>query len=265
MTIKNLLTTILIVSLSILFVSPITAQETVSNQINQLEADYRYQFDQYRTAHRAYQISKAEYITTGTLKAEQEALTDAKIVAIASADVLRTYTSWLRLLLLEHASTYSRVNVITERLNLQIDAYLQHKSQIEASGSVVAFEAVMEEYKLGQDNRDKLFASSQIELKLAQLASFQHQARSLYDPLIDQLAEQAKVPEIEQGMARISQLGDQINQGITNTSQLVGPIESEDFNIRQASRRASENLQLIHSQQLSLLDVMIELENRYGQ
>jgi hypothetical protein len=245
-----------------IFAQTIPEEAAVQNP-SQAEADYRYQFDLYRGAYNDYLITKSEYLKTNSLKASQEALTAAKKLAILRSEVLRTYNRWLMLQLLEKKTYYPEVEKSITALNTQFEWYLTHKAKINAAASLPAFESVMAEYVKSQPERNKLYATAQIDLKLAQIAQNQVQAKMLYDPLLVKLEPQKTIPEIEQGLSRVTATGEQINALILETKTKAGTIESEDMDVNQALRQASTRLENLRSLQLSLISTMMELETRY--
>ncbi len=246
--------------------SPVMAQVPEGSDIPssvQAEADYRYQFDQYRNSYNDYLVTKTEYHETGSLQAEQEALGAAKKVAVNRAEVLRTYNRWVMLQLLEFRTPYPQAETTAAKLNTQFGWYLDHKAKIQATASVSAFESVMDEYTAETKNREKLYAQAQIDLKLAWIAFFQQQARALYDPILSELMKKTDIPEVEQGLAKVAALGDQINELILNTRTKVGAIESEDIEVAQGLRQVGKLLEELQSKQLVLINTMMELETRY--
>ena len=238
-------------------------QEQTIQSPAQAEADYRYQFDQYRSSYNNYLVTKTEYLETGGLKAEQEALSSAKVTAVARSEVLRAYNRWLTLQLLQYQLALPQVTETVAKLNQQANWYLDHKAQVQAAAAVSSFEEVMKDYVLEQKNRDKLYALAQIDLKLARLGFFQQQARLLYDPVLLRLEPQRNIPEVEQGLARIASIGEQINELILETRTKAGAIESGDLEISQGLRQTVQRLEKIQELQLTLINLMIELETRY--
>lgn len=248
------------------FASTASAQPT---PLDQAEADYRFQFDLYRTAYQQYQVDKAEYLKSGTLKAEQEALESAKAASLARADVLRTYTQWLRLQLLALAEGYPRAGELASRLELLNQWYLDHKVKINAAGTKTVFEQVQQEYIDGLETREKLYLQSQIELKLARLMAFRLELMRLYQPLQIKLATQVSIPEVEQGMVRSEENFATIETRIKALSETVKVLEvtearratEETGTIR---RNASRELESLKDLTLTTINILSELEVRYG-
>ncbi len=269
--------TIFIVVLILIFVhsSSILAQEapiatesatTGQSLIKQAEADYRYQYDLYRNAHFDYVRTKKIWQSSKSLKAEQEAITAAKLVATTRVDVLSAYIRWVRLQLLEFASVYPKVVDIAVRLEAQNNLLLVHKTKIESVTTIIDFDKIMAEYSdpLATSARNSLFAIAQLELKLANLAYYQHQSRSLYDPVLKIVEPKTGIPEVESGLVRIKQLGDTINTELVDLGNFSGSLESESFSEQSFFKKANERLSQLHTNQINLLNFIIELESRYG-
>ncbi len=256
-----------LVSLLFLIASGLTSvqaqDQTIQTAINQAESDYRYQFDRYRTHYTQYQISKSEWEKTKTIKAEQEALEAAKLVATQRGEVLKAYTLWIRLKLLEFSSVYPEIQNLTDRLSIQAQWFSSHQTEISATSSVAMFDEVMGRYVDQKPERDQLFASAQIHLKLAKLTSYQHLIRSLYEPILSSLQGRTDPAEIQQGLFRISSLAENTNNRITEAKTLVGPLESGDLPVKQVFRNVNEVLEDIRAKQLQLLELMNELDVRY--
>lgn len=238
-------------------------EESTNPDPSQAEADYRFQFDRYRTSYNDYLVTKSEYLKSGSLKAEQEALAAAKVTAVYRAEVLRTYNRWMMLQLLQYQTPFPQVIESVGKLTTQFNWYLDHKAKIEAAVSVAAFEEVMAEYVSEQKNRDKVYAMAQVDLKLAKIAFFQQQARSLYDPILVVLQGKTNIAEVEQGLVKVADLGQQINDSILEARTKAGAIESGDLEVFQALRQTSERLELMRSRELTLINTMMELETRY--
>ena len=218
----------------------VQAQDTtIQIAINQAESGYRYQFDLYRTLYTQYQVSKSEWKKTMTIKAEQEALEAAKLVASQRGEVQKAYTLWIRLKLLEFSSVYQEVQGIADRLSVQAQWFSSHQTEISATSSVTMFDEVMGRYVDQKPERDQLFASAQIHLKLAKLTSYQHLIRSLYEPILSALQGRTDPAEIQQGLFRISSLAEDTNNRITEAKTLVGPLESGDLPVKQAFRNVN--------------------------
>lgn len=235
-----------------------------TTEVIQAESDYRFQFDSYRNLYLAYQTTKTEYLRTGSLRAEQEALSAAKALSAARADVLRAYNRWLTLQLLQYTTAFPQVAETVQKLTEQFNWYLDHKTKVQAATTVTALETVMEEYVTGLKERNKLYALAQIDLKLAKLAYFQQQARLLYDPILIILEGKRSIPEVEQGITKVATLGEQINALILEARTKAGAIESGDLEISQAFKQTTTRLETLRSQQLTLITTMMELESRYG-
>lgn len=261
----NRLFAILLFSLSLLLTRNTHAQEASSLEpaIDQAEASYRYQFDLYRQDHHEYQVAKSEWQKSATLKGEQEALVAAKLVATSRAEVQKSYTHWIRLKLLNLVSVYPDAQPVTDKLSEQIEWYSKHQAQVASTDSVVTFDEVMGDYFTRKPSRDKLYAAAQIHLKLAQLSSFQHIARSLYEPILTVLQNKQDQPEVKQGLIHISKLGEEINTQLVKTQSMIGPLESEDLRVQQVFRKTNEALEIIRFKQIELLNLMSELDQRY--
>jgi vacuolar-type H+-ATPase subunit I/STV1 len=262
------LTTLFLASFLFLlsFSLPLLAQETdPTNAITIAESDYRHQFDQYRDAYNSFTLAKSQWLSSLNLKTEQEALQAAKLAASARVDVMTSYTRWLRLQLLQFTSTYEKAANLAARLEELNSWYLTHKTNIQAAGSTPAFDQVMVEYSDPQAkiNRDALYSTAQTELKVAQLAYYQHYSRAIYDPVLKALQDKTDIPEVEQGLSRIDQLGKEINDELDAISTFGGTLEAESFNPVQYFRKVNERLSEVHSKQITLLNLMIELESRY--
>ncbi len=243
------------------------AQET---PIAKAEADYRFQFDLYRTAYQSYQVNKAEYLKSGTLKAEQEALEAAKEASLARADVLRTHTQWLRLQLLETSPIYLRSSELADRLDQLSQSYLADKSKINAAGDKTEFESVQAEYTTALPQRERLIAQSQIELKLAKLALFREEIMRLYEPLIPILTTHQQIPEVEQGMTRVATNFDDLNARIQTLSENAKVLESTDIRTTRndpatVNRTTTKELESLRQLILNTISILSELEARYGQ
>ena len=262
------LTTLFLSALLFLLSSslPLLAQDTEpSDPIVSAETDYRHQFDLYRDAYNSFTLAKSQWSSSLNLKTEQEALQAAKIAASARTDVMIAYTRWLRLQLLQFTSTYEKAANLAARLEELNTWYLTHKTDIQATGSTSAFDQVMAQYSSPQAkiNRDTLYSLSQTELKVAHLAYYQHYSRAIYDPILKALQDKTDIPEVEQGLSRIDQLGKEINDELDSISTFGGTLEAESFNSTQYFRKVKERLSLVHSKQITLLNLMIELESRY--
>lgn len=253
---------------ALIFFAPIKklAQEPSAQDqtVLQAESTYRSQFDSYRQSYRDYQIAKSEWQKSNTLKAEQEAITAAKKVAVARAEVQKAYTSWLRLKILSYTLVYAQSQSLADRLNQQINWFSDHQSKINASQSVTQFDDIMTEYYSQRSQRERLFGVCQIHHKLAQLTSYQHLARSLYDPVLTKLNDKQDDPEIKQGLSRVALLGEEINSQITNSKNTAGSLESGDFTVANAFKKASESFEIIRVKQLELVDLMNELDQDYA-
>lgn len=257
---------ILPIFLVAIFFGTVSAQEnTLTAQITTAEADYRFQFDQYRSAYQNYIVSKAGWEKDKTLIAEQAALNNAKAVAVARSKTLRAYTQWVRLRLLNLVSVYPQAQEYADQLNTLSVWYQTHEASIASTTSLDAFDQVMNSYYFERLNRQKIYTSAQIALKLSELASIQHESRSLYDPILTALRDKQSIPQVQQGLIHIAQIGDRINTLITETNTIIGSIQSEDLAAKQASQKASDKLDAIRSAQLELIGFITELEaNYYG-
>lgn len=264
---KKIFISLLVLSLVFWHTQTSRAQDAVNTtaQIEQAEGDYRFQFDQYRLAHDLYVTAKAEYLKSGNLKTQQDALLAAKKTAVARGDVLKTYTRWINLQLIAYQTPFPQVVDSITALNNQINWYNDEQAKIQTAQTQDSFELVMADYVKTQIDRDKLYARAEIDLKLAQTAFFQQQARALYDPLLAILQTKTTIPEVSQGMAKVAELGGVINQEILDTKTKSGAIESGDLGVFQALRQTSEKLESLRTKQLELINIMMELESRYGQ
>lgn len=259
---------LLIFSLALLFlgVTRVLAQETT---VAQAEADYRFQFDVYRAEYQAYQVDKSEYLRTGTLKAEQEALESGKIAATARAKTLVAYTQWMRLQLLQYVSQYPRVAELASRLDQQNAWYQIHQTEISAATSKTAFESVMEKYINDLEEREKLYMLAQIELKLARLTSFRLEIIRLADPLRVVLA-QVDSPEIVQGLSRVDESLVALETRIKAESEMSKVLEGQKVIGRRddpqdAGRNSTREIESLRQLTLSTINILAELEGRYGQ
>lgn len=259
---------LLILPLAMLFfgVTRVLAQETTAAQS---EADYRFQFDGYRTAYQTYQVDKSEYLRTGTLKAEQEALESGKLAAIARVKTLAAYTQWMRLQLLQYANQYSRAAELASRLDQQNVWFLSHQTEISAATSKTVFEAVMEKYTDDLEQREKLYMLAQIELKLARLTSFRLEIIRLADPLRVVLA-QADSPEITQGLSRADENLIALETRINTESEMSKVLEGMKIAGRRddpqdAGRNSTREIESLRQLTLSTINILAELEGRYGQ
>jgi len=247
--------------------TPTHSQESAPvDQVTQAENDYRYQFDLYRDAYNSYTLTKSSWESSGSLKAEQEAIEAAKKAATARDDVMISYTRWLRVQLLEFTSTYEKAINLANRLEELNQWYEQHKVNIQTASSVDAFDLVMAEYSdpLTALNRETLYSATQTELKIAKIAYFQHQSRALYDPVLKILETKTDIPEVKQGLEHIDEVGTKINDELTSISSFGGTLEAESFNSRQYFRKVNERLSIVQTDQITLLNLMIELESRYA-
>ncbi len=255
----------IILSFFLIFVPALALAQgdSLTTQIPTAESDYRYQFDQYRARYQAYVTAKQTYESDKTLVAETAALNAAKAVAIARSATLRTYTAWVRLRLLSLISVYPQAAEYADGLNTQIVWYQNHEAAISSTTSLSSFDQVMNDYYFKRTERQKLYSAAQIVLKLAELAGFQHEARGQFDPILTALKDKQNVPEVQQGLIHIAQIGDEINVLITATQTIVGSIQSEDLAAKQALQKASEKLDAIRTKQLELITFITELEQNY--
>lgn len=265
---KKIFIAFLSLTLITLVVGKSFAEETNTSgraAVSQAETDYRFQFDQYRMAHDTYVTAKAEYLKNGNLKTQQDALVAAKTAAVARAEVLKTYTRWITLQLLLYQTPFPQVGGSITALNNQLNWYIDEQAKIQAAQTQTSFEALMDEYVKTQEDRDRIYATAEIDLKLGQVAYVQQQARALYDPLLTILQTKTTIPEVSQGLTTVADLGAVINQEILDVKTKSGAIESGDLGVFQALRQASEKLNDLRTKQLTLINTMMELESRYGQ
>ena len=269
---KKLLGTLSVFLISYLLLSGSSyAQETpiepdIKTQIVQAENDYRAQLDLYRTAYSEYTRTKAVWKSTKTLQAEQEELTAGKNTAIKRDDGMIAYIRWLRIQILQFLSPYDKGAPIAERLLIQSQWFENHKAKVAAVTTISAFDLVMAEYSdpLTVATRESIFSVAQLELKLANLAFFQHQARALYDPVLKILETKTAIPAVAQGFVRINELNSLINTDLVEISNLGSIVKVEDFNQRQFYRIINERLSTLQANQVNLLNYIIELESRYA-
>ncbi len=235
--------------------------------VSKAESDYRYQFDQYRTAYQTYVVNRNEYFGNPNLKAGQEALDAAKAAALSRDDVLRTFGQWLRLELLQYSTTYPTALTISNLLSTQNEWYLLHKDKVSAAGNIDIFEKVMTDYETLQSSRDKLYLQAQIELKLAWLNQKLLNSLSLFSPINDKLQNQTNIPEVEQGLVKIKSLQDQIKNQLTAISRLAPGVDTDGRALEPAetNRRATQSLDNLRTNLVAMVSLMRELETRYAQ
>jgi hypothetical protein len=252
--------------LIILGIGPVAAQDSIS----QAEADYRFQFDLYRTAYQQYQIDKAEYRQTGTLRSESEALDSAKLASVARAEVLKTYTTWLRMRLLAFETVYPRTAELATRLEVLNNWYQEHAAKVEAATSTEAFELVQKEYTDGLVAREELYLQSQIELKLGELTSYRLDLEQLFEDLRPKLEAQSSNLEIEQGISRTVANFETLDEQIASLSEDATQLEPTESSASRRSSRDAVRRAAIHELEsmrellLRTITLLSELEVRYG-
>lgn len=233
--------------------------------INQAETDYRHQFDLYRTAHNKYQVAKAEYLQSHTVKAEQQAFEAAKNAALARIEVLRTYTRWLNLKLTAQSQWYPQASVISTDLTTLENWFTSHKAKLQATGSPSAYESIQAEYAAKLNDNNKTFALGQIYLKLGELVGLEVRAQNLYQPLLPVLeAQKTDHPEIEQGIAKINQYQQDFDREAAAVITHTGTIQAEAYRLDLTYSTFTERLENLRSILLTELNIITELENRYG-
>lgn len=244
-------------------ISPVYAQEL---NIPKAESDYRYQFDQYRTAYQTYLVNRNEYFNNSNLKTQQDALDSAKIVALARNDVLRSFGQWLRLQLLQYGPSYPQAITISNLLDGQNNWYLSNKDKISAAGNTDVFEKVMTDYKNLQPTRDKLYLQAQIELKLSWLNAQLINSTTIFSPIATKLQDKTNIPEVEQGLAKIKALQDQTKTQIAAASKLASGIDTDGrpMETSEINRRGTQALDSVRSSLVSMVALMKELETRYA-
>lgn len=246
--------------------SPSVVQD---NPVAKTEADYRFQFDLYRTAYNKYLVDKSEYLKNQTLISEQEALTSAKDAILARADVYRAYDQWLRIDLLQFKDIYPNASQIADKLELQTQWFLEHKIKVTSTGNKTSFDQVVLEYSNTQLDRERVFTLAQIELKLAKLYKIRLEIQKLYDSIRPILTPQIGVPEVEQGLIRSDNHLKSIDEKITSLSNEVkvlaeGGTKSEKNDPKRVSSTSIKKLESIRSEELDLVTILTELEQNYG-
>lgn len=262
---KIILTSLIALLLSL---SPAFAQPDTSSQpVSQAESDYRYQFDLYRDAYNQYQVKKASFLGSNTLKAEQEALLAAKSAASHRDDVLLAYTRWLDLRLLTYQDIYPQTANISSSLLSQSNFFLDHKSQVEAVGDSQTLTSVNQTLLDRQEPLDRNYFQAQTELKLAQLTWYHTQAAQIFDPLKTKLLTLTSIPEVEQGLSRVNTLTDSFPQKVSAISQLASDlVNSKDvYDVTSQKNKIIEQLQSLYTDQETIFKIMVQLEVYYEQ
>lgn len=172
----------------LLFSSTAFAQEF---SFSQAYEDYLYNYNQYRAAHTQFVAAQQQYLTYKTLTAKAEALEKTKTMLTARDEALRTYLIALRLNLKETpgVSAYEK-NIVSLRLNNEINWYETHQARLSAVGSISDSIQISDEAQdhhpetevsayqalgtiiAGEENslRDKIQSQiDQLEIKIAQI------------------------------------------------------------------------------------------------
>lgn len=246
-----------------------TPDATLENSVTKAEADYRFQFDLYRTAYNTYLVDKSEYLKNQTLVSEQEALTSAKQTMLARADVYRAYDQWLRMSLFQYKDIYPMSSLMADKLEVQSQWFTQHKIRTSSAGNKTAFDQIVLEYADTQLDRERIFTQAQIELKLARLYRIRLDVQKLYDTIRNQLTPQIGTPEVEQGLLRsdahLKSIDEKINL-LSAEAKILGEggTKSEKNDPKRVSANSIKKLEDIRSELLNLITILTELEQNYA-
>jgi hypothetical protein len=128
--------------------APVSADQALSDQINDLRNTYRAQLETYRNNERQFAISKEQYYKIQTLASLEEAVRATREVMLSRIAVVKTYITLLKLSLLQSrgldlAVKGQQIALIDQFLiNLQ-----KHQINVEVATDKLKLNAVTNEFK----------------------------------------------------------------------------------------------------------------------
>lgn len=120
---------------TVIFASSVLSQEGFNFET--AYKDYSFNYGVYRRAHNDYILARGQYLTYQTLKSKTNAQDMTLAMLQARDDVLRTYLTAIRLMLIETegVSDFER-DVLFTRIDAEIAWYSDHKSSLPSAGSL---------------------------------------------------------------------------------------------------------------------------------
>ncbi len=170
-----------------------TSQAADQASIQSTLEQYFREVEAYRTAEGQYGISRQQYYQLNTLAAQEDAINKAKSVLRARAQVLRTYYTYLRLVLENTKGIELAAKEETlEQLELEAENMLVYQERV---GSFTRREEVSAEFVVLNQQQTTLQAlafSSQALIKIGQLQIAVDQARATRE-LVNEWLQQANM------------------------------------------------------------------------
>lgn len=254
---------IAILTTSLLLLASVTVLAQ-NNSTPQVETDYYDSFDYYLTLLRDFQLERQNWQQKPTLQGEQELLASGIQLARTRNQTWIYYLNWLKTSLQPHQPNYSNTLKTINLLDSHLTDFRQLQKNLKPSLTTDRFNSLMLDYRDQTKTRQRQLSQTQIELKLANLKTFQARMIKLYQPVKNNLQDSTD-PQIVSGFKKVTQLDTQINDLITQTSQTTQDHISGNRTLSQVFRRANQQLTRIKSLQLELIDIIIELEKYYVQ
>jgi len=166
-------------------IDPTKIQDTMEQYFREVE--------QYRTAESRYLISRQQYYQLNTLAAQEDAIAKAKEVLQARAQVLRTYYTYLRYVLLNTKGVELAAKEETlEQLELEAENMRFYQERV---GELTRRDEITVEFTVLNEQQQTLQAlafSSQALIKIGQLQIAQDQAAATRE-LVNQWLQQASI------------------------------------------------------------------------
>lgn len=167
--------------------------QTDSSQLENLLEQYFREVEEYRSAESRYLVSRQQYYQLNTLAAQEDAVQKAKEVLRSRAQVLRTYYTYLRQVLLNTKGVELAAKEETlEQLELEAENMRFYQEQI---GTLTRREEVTTEFAVLNEQQQTLQAlafSSQALIKIGQLQVALDQAYATRE-LVNQWLQQANI------------------------------------------------------------------------
>lgn len=246
-----------------IFILSLTLVPFVYSQTTQ-QTDYQYQLDQYRKNYSQYQILLKDYKDESSLNNEQKAITSAK-ETLRSRELALAHYYWWQSEIVQ--STKVDLPVVKQAISDYNDIGQYHYQQLGSIDKIVTRSDLTSYTKKNRKDVDKqqlAITRNQTAAKIAKIIASQLDIKRAFDAIVPQL-ESTKVtnPSIQNGLDQVNEYSIQVNDLLNSLSESTIKLDLETKRSSQFYEDSTDVLNQVHSLQLKLINLIIELDTAY--
>lgn len=229
------------------------------------QADYEYQYSQYRASYTEFSQLKRDYLTNGTLDNQQKAIITAK-QALQARDLAKAaYARYLADIITSQNTGYTDFQPVLDRLSQAIDFYNTQAQKSQAITSPKELLDFSDQYAKDTIVPDRSFFYGQVIAKLAQLVRFQLDANNTLNSIYPNFPTPMPLP-LKTRLEDIPSQADNINHQISALASSVIPkAEDNPLQVDQYFIKPVKSLLAIRSLQETMINQLIDIDINYAQ